>query len=163
MNLIAAVSENWGIGKNNRLLFKIPSDMKFFREKTTGGAVIMGRKTLESFPGGKPLKDRMNVVLTRNPKYHCEGAVVCRSKTEAAAVDFGAREVFVIGGESVYRELLDLCDTCYITKVSETADADAFMVNLDEDADWRLAEQSEKTEDNGHIIRFCRYERVKGK
>ncbi|MDD6213886.1 MAG: dihydrofolate reductase [Firmicutes bacterium] len=163
MNLIAAVSENWGIGKNNKLLFRIPSDMKFFRETTVGGAVIMGRKTLESFPGGKPLRDRMNVVLTHNPDFECEGAVVCRSKKEAAEMDFGTREVFVIGGESVYRQMLDLCDTCYITKVFERADADAFMVNLDADEDWSLTEQSEKTEDNGHLIRFCRYERVKRK
>ena len=163
MKLIAAVSENWGIGKDNKLLFNIPLDMKFFRETTMGKTVIMGRKNLESFPGGKPLKNRTNIVLTKNRDFRCEGAETVSSIEELLALDCVGDDAFVIGGESVYKQLLDYCDLCYITKVHEKADCDRFMVNLDESADWRCISESEKTEDNGHIISFCVYERVKGR
>ena len=159
MKLIAAVSENWGIGKNNDLLFRLPKDMKFFRETTSGKTVILGRKNLESFPVGKPLKNRKNIILSKNPEFECEGASVCRSVEEAVSLA-GGDDTFVIGGEAVYKQMIEYCDTCYITKVAETAEADRFMVDLDADSAWQLAEQSEEIEDNGHIIRFCRYERV---
>ena len=159
MKLIAAVSENWGIGKNNRLLFNIPEDMKFFREMTTGKTVILGRKNLESFPGGKPLKNRTNVVLTHSRDFHCDGALVVTSIEELLSLDCVGEESFVIGGESIYRQLLPYCDECYITKVFETSDSDKFMVNLDENSEWYLASATEKKADNGHIISFCVYRR----
>ena len=161
MKLIAAVSENWGIGKDNRLLFNIPRDMRFFRETTMGKTVIMGRKNLESFPNGKPLKNRRNIVLTHDSGFSCEGAETANSIDALFALGVTGDDSFVIGGESVYRQLLDYCDLCYITKVHEIADCDRFMVNLDESEDWRLTSESEKTEDNGHIISFCTYERRK--
>ena len=161
MKLIAAVSENWGIGKDNRLLFDIPLDMKFFRETTMGKTVIMGRKNLESFPSGKPLKNRINVVLTRDKDFRCEGAEIVRSIDELLALDCVGEDAYVIGGESVYKQLLAYCDLCYITKVHKKVDCDRFMVNLDESADWKLLSESEKIEDNGHLISFCKYERVK--
>lgn len=159
MKLIAAVSEDWGIGKNNRLLFNIPEDMKFFREMTTGKTVILGRKNLESFPGGKPLKNRTNVVLTHNRDFQCDGALVVTSIEELLSLDCVGEESFVIGGESIYRQLLPYCDECYITKVFETADSDKFMVNLDENSEWYLASATEKKADNGLIISFCVYRR----
>ncbi|MBR4723130.1 MAG: dihydrofolate reductase [Clostridia bacterium] len=159
MKLIAAVSENWGIGKDNRLLFSIPKDMQFFREKTIGKTVILGRKNLESFPGGKPLKNRTNVVLTRDKNFQRDGVITVNSIDELLKLDCVDENAFVIGGESIYRGLLDYCDLCYITKVHETAKSDKFMVNLDESADWQLLSETEKIEDNGHIISFCVYKR----
>lgn len=159
MKLIAAVSENWGIGKDNRLLFSIPKDMQFFREKTMGKTVILGRKNLESFPGGKPLKNRTNVVLTRDKNFQRDGVITVNSIDELLKLDCVDENAFVIGGESIYRGLLDYCDLCYITKVHETAKSDKFMVNLDESADWQLLSETEKIEDNGHIISFCVYKR----
>ena len=159
MKLIAAVSENWGIGKDNCLLFNIPKDMKFFRETTMGKTVILGRKNLESFPSGKPLKNRTNVILTHDKNFSCEGAVTAGSIEELLALDCVDDDTFVIGGESVYRQLLDYCDICYITKVHECVQADKFMINLDEREDWGLLSESEKIEDSGHIISFCVYKR----
>lgn len=160
MQLIAAVSENWGIGKDNALLFRIPQDMKFFREMTTGKVVVMGRKNLESFPGGKPLKNRTNIVLSKNPEFKCDGAEVCSSVEEVLKLPYDDEDIFVIGGETVYQQMLEYCDICYITKVYDTVPADKFMVNLDEADDWRLTEESEEIQDNGHTIQFCRYERI---
>jgi len=159
MKLIAAVSENWGIGKDNRLLFNIPKDMKFFRETTLGKTVILGRKNLESFPLGKPLKSRTNVVLTHDADFSCEGAITVNGIDELLSLDCVGEDSFVIGGESIYKQLLPYCDICYITKVHETADCDKFMVNLDKSDEWQLVSETEKEEDNGHIISFCVYKR----
>ncbi len=161
MKLIVAVSENWGIGKDGDLLFSIPKDMKFFRETTMGKTVILGRKNLESFPGAKPLPKRPNIILTRDKNFEVDGATVVHSIDELLAMPIDFEDAFVIGGEEIYRQLLPYCDLCYVTKVKEAVDADRFMVNLDEDADWELTNQSEEIEDNGHIITFCTYERKK--
>lgn len=161
MKLIAAVSENWGIGKDNDLLFNIPKDMQFFRDTTKGKTVILGRKNLESFPNGKPLKNRRNIVLTKDKNFRIEGAETAGSIEELLSLDGVGDDAFVIGGESVYKQLLEYCDVCYITKVHEFADCDRFMVNLDESADWELLTESEEIEDNGHIISFCTYKRVR--
>ena len=111
MKLIAAVSQNWGIGKDNRLLFDIPEDMRFFRKTTLGKTVILGRKNLESFPGGKPLKNRTNVVLSKNKDFSCEGVVAVSGIDELLALDCVDDDAFLIGGESIYRQLLKYCDT----------------------------------------------------
>ena len=161
MKLIVAVSENWGIGKDNDLLFSIPKDMKFFRETTMGKIVVLGRKNLETFPGYKPLPKRINIIVTRNPDYKCEGAVVVNSIEAVLELGYPDEEIFVIGGEEIYRQMLKYCDECFVTKVKEYADADRFMVNLDDSDEWKLTEVSEEVEDNGHILEFCRYERVK--
>ncbi len=161
MKLICAVSENWGIGKDNGLLFNIPRDMKFFRETTTGKVMVLGRKNLESFPGARPLKNRTNIILTRNENFKCEGAVVCHSIEEVLHTEYDKSDMFVIGGEEIYRGMLKYCDTCYITKVASLAKADRFMVNLDEAKEWSLAEESEPIEDNGYTIKFCTYKRIK--
>lgn len=157
MKMIAAVSKNWGIGKNGDLLFSIPQDMKFFRETTKGATVIMGRKTLDSFPGGNPLKNRVNIVLTRNTDFCREGVIVCHTKEEVLAAVKESDNVFVIGGAEIYKMFLPECDTAYITKVDAEADADAFIENLDQNPQWTLAEKSEPIEDNGYVIHFCKY------
>ena len=125
MNLIAAVDRNWAIGYKNELLVRIPEDQKWFRETTTGKAVIMGRKTLESFPNKSPLKNRLNVVITSDMNYSVPGAVVVHSIDEAveAVRDYADDDVYVIGGESIYRQMLPLCSTAHITCLLYTSDA----------------------------------------
>ena len=120
MNLIAAVDNNWAIGKNNQLLVRIPMDQKFFREMTTGKVVVMGRKTLESFPNSRPLKNRTNIVLTHNPSYEVEGAVVVHSLDELhkELEKYNSEDIYIIGGQKIYEQLVDECDVAHITKVS---------------------------------------------
>ena len=161
MIIIAHASKNWGIGKNNDLMFKLPQDMKFFRETTSGGVVIMGRKTLESFPNQKPLPNRVNIVITKNTAFAPEGVVVAHSADEAAKIarEYTDRKVFVIGGAMIYDLMLPYSDTALITKVSADGDADTFIHNFDEDNDWELFSQSDDIVDNGYTIRFCEYRR----
>lgn len=132
MNLIVNVDKNWAIGNKNKLLVSIPADMRFFRETTQGNVVIMGRKTLESFPQGQPLKNRVNIVITRDPDYQVKGAVVVHSVEEAVEESRKYEgEVFVIGGESIYRAMLPLCDRAYVTKTDHAYQADTWFPNLD--------------------------------
>lgn len=146
MNLIAAVDKNWAIGMNNQLLVRIPDDMKRFRRLTVGKAVVLGRKTLETFPGGRPLKDRTNIVLSKNRNYQVEGAVCVYSleELEEELGKYKSEDVFVIGGASIYRQLLNQCDTAYITKLDYVYQADAWFPNLDEEEAWQVIEESEE-------------------
>lgn len=146
MNLIVAVDRNWAIGKDNKLLVSIPDDMKFFRDTTTGKVVVMGRKTLESFPNGKPLKNRVNIVLTRDNDYQVKDAVVVHSEEElnAELTKYNTEDVYVIGGESIYRLMLDECDRAYVTYVDYAYDADTYFPNLDDNPSWKLSEESEE-------------------
>lgn len=163
MNLIACADEHWGIGFENHLLAHIPEDMKFFRDMTMGSVVVMGRKTLESLPGGNPLEGRRNLVLTRNPSYQARGiqtaSGICALMQELSFCD--SSDIFVIGGACIYRQLLGFCDTAYITKISHTYQADAFLPNLDIQEGWRLASSSEAqySPSAGVEYRFLRYER----
>ena len=163
MKAIAAVDKNWAIGKDGSLLESIPEDMKFFRETTLGHVVVMGRKTLESFPGKKPLRNRVNIVITRSAAYKPAGeAVTVRNMDELTAVlsGYDTEEVFVIGGESIYRLLLPLCDTAYITKIDKEYEADAFFPDLDKEAEWKAEPLSEEKEHDGLKYRFYVYRRV---
>lgn len=146
MNLIAAVDKNWAIGKDNKLLVRIPADQKFFRETTTGKVVVMGRKTLESFPNGLPLKNRTNIVLTRKPDYKVKDAIVVHSREELdeELKQYHTEDIYVIGGETIYRMLLDECDTAHITKIDYSYEADAYFPNLDELPEWEVAADSEE-------------------
>ncbi len=146
MNLIAAVDNNWAIGKNNKLLVSIPADMKFFRETTTGKVVVMGRKTLESFPNGLPLKNRVNIVMTHDKNYDGHGAVVVHSMDElhAELEKYPSEDIYVIGGEKIYAQLLDECDVAHITKINFEYDADAYFPNLDEKPEWEITADSEE-------------------
>lgn len=163
MNLIAAVDENWAIGKNNQLLVRIPADQKFFREMTTGKVVVMGRKTLESFPNGQPLKNRTNIVLTRNKDYVVKDAVVVHSLDELheELKKYDSEDVFVIGGEKIYEQLLDECDVAHITKIDFAYDADAYFPNLDENSDWEITGDSEEQTYFDLEYYFYRYEKKK--
>ncbi len=160
MNLIVAVDKNWAIGKDNRLMWSIPADMKYFREMTKGNIVIMGRKTLESFPQGQPLKDRVNIVVTRNESYKAKGAVIVHSVEEAlkeAAKYEG--EVFVIGGESIYRAMLPYCGRAYVTKIDHAFEADTWFPDLDKDEEWQMTKISEEQTCFDLEYHFTVYER----
>ena len=160
MNLIVNVSENWAIGKGNSLLFHLSQDMKFFKAHTSGKTVVMGRKTLESLPGSKPLPNRTNIVLTRNADFHPDGVTVYNSIDDFLANASDSDDIYVIGGESLYRDLLPYCKRAYVTKVDATADdADAFMVNLDSHPDWEIEETGEELEEKGYTFRFVTYKK----
>lgn len=163
MNLIAAVDKNWAIGNKNQLLVRIPADQKFFRETTTGKVVVMGRKTLESFPNGLPLKNRTNIVLTRDTNYRVSGSVVVHSMDElhAELEKYNSEDIYVIGGETIYRQLLDECDVAHITKIDFAYDADAYFPNLDEREDWKVTADSEEQTYFDLEYYFYRYERVR--
>ena len=161
MKAILSADRNWGIGYQNRLLVSIPSDMKFFRQTTTGKVVVMGRKTLESFPNGMPLKNRTNIVLTGNKDYHVKDAVIVHSKEEVLEElkKYDTDEVYVIGGESIYRMLLPYCDTAYVTKIDRAFQADTFFPNLDEMDEWVMTEESEEQTCFDLEFTFTKYER----
>ena len=161
MKAILAADKNWGIGYNNHLLVSIPSDMKFFRQTTTGKVVVMGRKTLESFPNGMPLKNRTNIVLSGNQNYQVKDAVVVHSEDELMEEleKYDTDDIFVIGGESVYRMMLPHCDAVYVTKIDRAFQADTFFPDLDEMDEWVMTEESE--EQTCFDLEFCftKYER----
>ena len=164
MHLIVAVDKNWAIGKNNKLMWSIPADMKYFRETTKGNIVIMGRKTLESFPQGQPLKNRVNIVITNNKDYKVKDAVVVQSIEEAIeeAKKYEGTP-YVIGGESIYRAMLPYCDTALITKIDHAFDADTYFPNLDEDEEWEMTKISEEQTCFDLEYYFTVYERVSKK
>lgn len=146
MRMIAAVDNNWAIGNNNSLLANVPEDMKFFRNTTKGNVIVMGRKTLESFPGQRALPDRVNIVLTRNSKYTCKGAIVVHSEEELfkQLEQYESDHVYIIGGESIYRQYEPYCDLAYITKIDFAYQADAYFPNLDELPAWTMIGTSEE-------------------
>lgn len=163
MNLIAAVDKNWAIGKNNQLLVRIPMDQKFFRETTTGKVVVMGRKTLESFPNGLPLKNRTNIVLTRNESYKVKDAIVVHSMEELREElkKYNSEDIYIIGGEQIYKALVDECDVAHITKIEYEYDADAYFPNLDEMPEWKIVADSEEQTYFDLEFFFYKYEKVK--
>ena len=162
MNLIVAVDKNWAIGLSNKLLVSIPADMKFFRETTSGKVVAMGRKTLESFPGGQPLKNRTNIVLTKDQNYKVKDAVVVGTLEEMIEElkKYPSEDIYVIGGESVYRQMLPYCDTAYVTKIDHVYEADTFFPNLDEMKDWKMTGVTEEQTYFDLEYVFAKYERV---
>ncbi len=157
MKLIVAVDNNFGIGKDGGIPWRLRGDLKYFKEQTLGHAVIMGRKSLESLPGGKPLKDRINIVLTRDCGYAPEGVIVCHGIEEVLALP-EAEDAFVIGGESIYKAFLPYCEKALVTKVDGSFDVDTYMVNLDDAADWEMTETSVMLEEEGVSYRFTVYE-----
>ena len=146
MNIIVAVDKNWAIVYQNKLLNSIPEDMKFFRETTTGHVVVMGRKTLESFPNGRPLKNRTNVVITRRQDYEVPGAVVVHSVEEALEYlkRFKSEDIYVIGGASIYEQMLPYCDVAHVTVMDYAYQADTWFPNLDKMEDFVVAADSEE-------------------
>ena len=161
MNLIVNVDSNWAIGYRGKLLVSIPEDMKFFRSETTGKVVVLGRKTLDTFPGGQPLKNRTNIILTRNPNDQVKGAIICHSVEEVLEElkKYNSEDVYIIGGDSIYKEFLPYCDVAHVTRTDHVYDADAWFPNLEEDPAWVLTGESEEKTYFDLEFRFCRYER----
>ena len=158
MKAIVAVDNKWGIGKNNDLLFSIPEDMKFFREKTSGKTVCMGYNTLLSFPGSKPLKNRVNIVLAPDGVERDDCIIVhTLQDLSKELAKYNDDDVFVIGGAMFYRTMVDYCSEVYVTKVDADGEATVFYPNLDEKDNFELAYTSDPIEDGGYTIRFTTY------
>lgn len=164
MNIIVAADKHWGIGANNQLLVSIPSDMKLFRQMTEGKVVVLGRKTLATFPNGLPLVNRKNIILTRNPSMKVRGGTVVHSVDEALEelAPYSDEDIFIIGGEHIYREFLPYCDVAHVTKIDHAYQADTFFPNLDETGEWEITADSEEQTYFDLEYTFLKYER-KGK
>lgn len=159
MNLIVAADENWGIGKDGGLLTHLPGDLKYFKEKTTGKVVVMGRATLESLPGARPLPQRTNIILTRDASFQKEGCIIVHSMqqllTECAKYD--PEDVMIIGGEQIYMQLIRQCERLFITKIFASFDADKHIMNVDKMQSFVLACESDIMEENGISYQFLEY------
>lgn len=160
MKAIVAIDKNWGIGKDNKLLVHLSGDLKYFKEKTIGKIVVMGRETLESLPGGNPLPGRKNIVLSRNECYETE-CQLCNSKEQLLQIEkkYNTDDMYIIGGEKVYKEFLPYCDTVFVTKIDEEYEADKFFPNLDNDENYKIVWESEINEENGTRYKFVEYGR----
>lgn len=163
MNLIVAVDSNWAIGNKDKLLISIPNDHKHFREETTGKVVVLGRKTLQTFPQGLPLKNRTNIILSRNPGYKVKDATVVHSLEELMEElkKYDTKDVYVIGGESVYRLLLPYCDTAHVTKIDHAYQADTYFPDLDQAPDWEITADSDELTYFDIPYQFVQYQRKK--
>ncbi|MBS7303031.1 MAG: dihydrofolate reductase [Lachnospiraceae bacterium] len=161
MNMIAAVDSKWAIGNKNKLLISIPADMKMFRQETMGKVVVMGRKTLESFPGQKPLPKRTNIVLTAKKDYNAGDAVVVHSIDELMEElkKYDTNDIYIIGGETIYRQMLPYADVCHITKIDREYEADAYFPNLDKDEEWEITAESDEQVYFDTTYAFVKYER----
>lgn len=163
MNLIVAVDRQWAIGKDGRLLVTIPADQQMFLRETTGKVVVMGRKTLESLPGGQPLGNRVNLVLTRDRNYKVRGAVICHSMEEAfkKLEKYAPEDVYIIGGQSIYEQFLPYCKIAHVTAIDYTYDADTFFPNLDQNEEWKLDQEGEEQTYFDICYTFLKYVRKK--
>ena len=163
MNLIVADDKHWAIGQDNKLLVAIPADMKMFRQETTGKVVVLGRKTLETFPGGLPLKNRTNIILTTNKDFKVKDATVVHSIEELLEEikKYPSDQVYCVGGDSVYKQLLPYCDTAHVTKIDFGYEADRYFPNLDESPEWEITARSEEQTYFDLEYEFVKYERVK--
>ena len=159
MNVIVAVDQNWAIGKDGDQLVYLSEDLKRFKSLTTGHPVILGRKTLATFPGGRPLKGRRNLILSRSTDFAPEGAEVFSDVETLRAA--APEDAFVIGGASVYRQLLPWCDTAYVTKIDRAFPADCHFPDLEQDLEWEKAEESAPLEQDGIVYRYVTYRRKK--
>jgi len=161
MNIIAAVDKNWAIGCRNQLLVRIPNDQKMFRQTTTGKVVVLGRKTLETFPQGLPLPNRTNIILSKNRDYKVKGAIVVHSIEELLEElkKYDSKDIYIIGGESLYRQMLPYCDTAHLTKIDHSYEADSYFPRLDEDAEWELTAESEEQTYFDIAYEFVEYRR----
>ncbi len=161
MKAIVAVDENWGIGRNNELLFSIPADMKFFRGTTLNKVIVMGSNTLKSFPNGNPLKNRTNIVLSTTIKRDDCIVVDSLDKLFQEIKKYPSDQVYLIGGAMLYKTLLNYCDEILVTKVFADGNAEVFFENLDKNSNFSLVESSEFLEDNGYKIKFTKYKNLK--
>lgn len=169
MKLVVAVDKEWGIGYKGELLARVRADLRYFQSLTKGNTVILGSKTLATFPGGRVLKDRTNIVMSRNPDYSPEGAVIVHSIEELfeELKKYDTDTVFAIGGSQIYKQLLPYCDTAYVTKFDKSFEKDAFFDNLDESSEWELISVGDEQKTNPETdtepdmsFRFCTYKRI---
>jgi dihydrofolate reductase len=161
MNMIVAVDSNWAIGNKGKLLVSIPNDMKHFRQETTGKVVVLGRKTLETFPQGQPLKNRTNIILSRDEKFTVKDAIVVRS-VEALLEElkkYDSEDIYIIGGDSVYSQMLPYCNVAHVTKIDHAYEADTYFPNLDSDPDWVVTAESDEQTYFDIAYTFVKYER----
>lgn len=163
MNLIAAVDKNWAIGNKGQLLVRIPGDQRMFRQETINKVIVYGRKTLETFPMAQPLDRRVNIVLSTKPDYKVKNATVVHDIEELLELlkEYPSEDVYIIGGESIYRQMLPYCDTAHITKIDYAYQADAYFPNLDEDEEWEITADSDEQTYFDITYTFVRYERKK--
>ena len=163
MNLIVAVDKNWAIGYQNKLLVSIPNDQKMFRNETIEKVVVLGRKTMETFPGGQPLKKRTNIILSTDPSYQVKDAMVVHSIDELLEElkQYPSEDVYIIGGDSVYKQMLPYCDVAHVTKIDHAYEADSYFPNLDEDEDWEIVATSEEQTYFDIAYEFVKYQRKK--
>lgn len=161
MNLIVAVDNNWAIGNKNQLLVRIPNDHKHFREETTGKVVVLGRKTLETFPQGLPLKNRTNIILSKDRNYQVKDAIVVHSIEELLEElkKYADEDIYIIGGDSVYKQMLPYCDVAHVTKIDHEYEADAYFPNLDKDEEWEIVADSEEQTYFDIAYQFLKYVR----
>lgn len=161
MNIIVAADENWAIGCRGELLVRIPADHKMFRNETIGKVVVLGRKTMDTFPGGLPLAGRTNIVLTRNPEYRVKDAIAVHSVEELLEElkKYDTKDVYVIGGDSVYSQLLPYCDTAHVTKIDRSYEADAYFPDLDASGEWEITAESDEQSYFDTTYHFLKYER----
>ncbi len=162
MNIIAAVDENWAIGYRDKLLVSIPNDQKHFREETTGKVVVLGRKTLQTFPQGMPLKNRINIVLSKDTTLKIKDAIVVHSLEELLEElkQYPSEDIYIIGGQSLYEQMLPYCDTAHITKIDRRYQADSYFPNLDKDPDWVITADSDEQYYFDLTYTFYRYQRI---
>lgn len=163
MNCIVAVDENWAIGYKNELLVRIPADQKFFRQETTGKVVVLGRKTLETFPQGRPLPNRTNIIVSTKQDYEVKDAIVVHSIEELLEElkKYDTNDVYIIGGDSVYKQMLPYCDTAHVTKIDRAYEADTYFPNLDEMEEWEITADSDEQVYFDLTYHFLKYERKK--
>jgi len=163
MNMIVAVDANWAIGNKNQLLVRIPADMKMFRSETTGKVVVLGRKTLETFPNAKPLPQRQNIILSTKKDYKVEGAEVVHNIEELLEElkKYPSDQVYIIGGATVYEAMLPYVDTVHVTKIEHEYEADAYFPNLDKDPEWEVTAESDEQVYFDITYAFVKYERKK--
>ncbi len=163
MNAIVAVDSNWAIGNKGQLLIRIPADQKMFREETTGGVVVLGRKTMDTFPGRKPLPNRTNIILSTNEDYKVDDAIVVHSIEQLIdeLKSYPSESIYIIGGDSIYKQMLPYCDTVHVTKIDREYEADAYFPNLDKDPEWKITAESDEQVYFDTTYTFLKYERVK--
>jgi dihydrofolate reductase len=163
MNCIVAVDENWAIGYKNELLVRIPADQKFFRQETTGKVVVLGRKTLETFPQQRPLPNRTNIIVSTKKDYQVKDAIVVHSIEELLEElkKYDTKDVYIIGGDSIYKQMLPYCDTAHVTKIDHAYAADTYFPNLDEMEEWEITADSDEQVYFDLTYHFLKYERKK--
>ncbi|MBQ4536458.1 MAG: dihydrofolate reductase [Lachnospiraceae bacterium] len=161
MNVIVAVDNNWAIGYQNELLVRIPNDHKHFREETIGKVVVLGRKTLETFPQGQPLGKRTNIILSTDKNYKVKDAIVVHSIEELLEElkKYNDEDIYIIGGDSVYKQMLPYCNVAHVTKIDHEYQADAYFPNLDKDDAWEITAESDEQTYFDIAYQFLKYER----